>query len=296
VSPSSLPSELCEAILDASPDPILLIDENGMVRVASARVRDVLGYAPERLVGQPVEVLVPSGVAEAHVGHRRSFMARPRVRDMSARDDLVAIHAEGSEVPVEISLSPIAIDGEPHVVVILRDVTERRKVERELRYHSTHDALTDVYNRAFFQAEVERLDVGRRPTSVIVVDLDGLKEVNDEHGHAEGDRMLRRMAAALRGSFRKEDVVARIGGDEFAVLLPGVGSEGLRDAIRRLLADVGRMNEVHRGRPVLFSLGTGTATAPGMLEQTLLRADQQMYAQKRSRGRGRSRDSSPTQH
>lgn len=207
---------------------------------------------------------------------------------MAARADLVAVHREGGEVPVEISLSPIAIEGERHVVVILRDVTERRKVERELRYHSTHDALTDVFNRSFFQAEVERLDGARAPTSVIVVDVDGLKEINDAHGHAEGDRMLRRLAAALRTSFRKEDVVARIGGDEFAVLLPGVPEKGLRDAVRRLLDDVGRMNEVHGGRPVRFSIGTGTAAAPGTLERTLRRADQQMFQQKRARGRGRS--------
>jgi len=264
-----------------------MVDGLGVIRVASARVRDVLGWEPTKLVGQKVEVLMPPEMAETHLYHRRSYMERPRIRDMAARDDLVAIHSEGKEVPVEISLSPITLGGEVHVVVILRDVTERRKAERQLRYHSTHDALTDVYNRAFFQAEVERLDSGRLPTSVIVVDLDGLKEINDNHGHAEGDRMLRRMAAAMRQSFRKEDVVARIGGDEFAVLLPGVSAPGLRDAVRRLLADVGRMNEVHGGRRVRFSLGTGTAAAPGTLQQTILRADQQMYQQKRARG-GRS--------
>ncbi len=248
----------------------------------------MLGWEPGKLVGRSVETLVPPEQSASNIKHRVEFMERPRLRAMSAREDLVAIHACGHHVPVDVSLSKIEIEDEPHVIIILRDATERRRVEQELRYHSTHDALTDVYNRAYFQTEVERFDLARQPTSVIIVDVDGLKEINDAQGHAAGDRMLCRMAAALRSSFRKEDVVARIGGDEFAVLLPGVGASGLRDAIRRLLADVHRMNEVHGGPPVRFSLGTGTALVPGTLEQTICRADEQMYRQKKARGRGRS--------
>ncbi len=184
---------------------------------------------------------------------------------------------------MEISLSPMTLEGESYVVAVVRDVTERRAIERELQYLSTHDALTEVYNRTFFKAEVERLDGGRGPTSVLMIDVDGLKGVNDNHGHAAGDLLLQRMAAALRTSFRTEDVVARIGGDEFAVLLPGVDEAGLKHAVRRLLEDVGRMNDVHGGRPVRFSIGGGTATRPGTLSATLRSADVRMYRQKQKR-------------
>ena len=282
-------SSLCEAVLNASPDPIFLISPSGTIEMVSARTEPVLGWSPEELVGQPIELLVPMEARRGHAQHRESYFERPRAREMGARRQLEALRKDGSRVPVEISLSPMVLDGDRHVVAIVRDVTERRAMERELEYASTHDSLTGVYNRAFFEAEVERLDQGREVVSVLVIDIDGLKSVNDDHGHAEGDLLLRRMATALRTSFRSEDVVARIGGDEFAVLLPGVEGEELRRAVRRLLDDAGRMNEVHRGHPVRFSIGGGTATIPGTLQATIRTADARMYREKQKRKRGRSR-------
>ncbi len=280
---------LCEAILDASPDPIFLVAADGTIVRASARAESVLGWRSDELIGQSIEMLVPEQMREMHSHHRATYAARPRTRDMGARAHLEALRRDGSRVPVEISLSPLTLNGQEHVVAIVRDVTERRAIERELEYVSTHDSLTGVYNRAFFQAEVERLDGGREPTSVLMIDLDGLKGVNDGHGHAEGDKLLRRTAAALRTSFRSADVVARIGGDEFVVLLPGVDGEELRCAVRRLLDDVGRMNELHGGQPVRFSLGGGTAVAPGTLAATIRSADARMYRQKQERKSRRSR-------
>lgn len=276
-------THLCEAILDASPDPIFLVAADGTIVRASARTEAVLGWRPDELTGRRIETLVPADVRGTHGAHRDTYVARPRTRDMGVRQNLEALRKDGSQVPVEISLSPLTLAEERHVVAIVRDVTARRAIERELQYVSTHDSLTGVYNRAFFQAEVERLDGGREPTSVIMIDLDGLKGVNDRHGHGEGDLLLRRTATALRTSFRSEDIVARIGGDEFAVLLPGVNAHELRQAVRRLLDDVGRMNQVHGGRPVRFSLGGGTASAPGMLAATIRSADARMYRQKHER-------------
>lgn len=274
---------LCEAILAASPDPIFLVAEDGTIITASERAEAVLGWTAAELCGQSIEVLIPPDLRPEHVMHRAAYGSRPRTRDMGARRHLEALCKDGSRVPVEVSLSPLELPTGLHVVAVLRDVTDRREVERELQYASTHDSLTGVYNRAFFQAEVERLDGAREPTSVLMIDLDGLKAINDGHGHAAGDQLLQRTATALRTSFRSEDVVARIGGDEFAVLLPGVDGDELTLAVRRLLDDVGRMNEVHGGEPVRFSVGGGTASAPGTLAATIRTADVRMYRQKQKR-------------
>jgi diguanylate cyclase (GGDEF)-like protein len=104
------------------------------------------------------------------------------------------------------------------------DVTERRRLERRLRHLADHDDLTGLINRRRFQEELQRhLAEGRRyglTGALLVLDLDGFKEVNDNHGHSAGDRVLCAVADSLRSRLRESDIVARLGGDEFAVLLP----------------------------------------------------------------------------
>lgn len=106
-------------------------------------------------------------------------------------------------------------------IVIFTDMTERKMAENEIRYISFHDKLTGLYNRAYLEEEIQRLDTSRQlPLSVIMVDLNGLKLVNDTYGHSTGDKMLKEAAALIRDCCRKEDLAARWGGDEFVVLLP----------------------------------------------------------------------------
>ncbi len=165
-----------------------------------------------------------------------------------------------------------------------------RQSEERLRYISTHDPLTGLFNRAFFDTELKRLTVSRHyPVSVVVADVDGLKMVNDNFGHAEGDRLIRMAARVLREAFRSDDIVARIGGDEFAVILPETDGEAVRSAVKRVL----RLQRVASREIADFSLSlsTGAATA-GQGEElldALKVADARMYyhkLQKKSRAAG----------
>ncbi len=173
--------------------------------------------------------------------------------------------------------------------IALTDITERKQMEERLRETSFHDALTGLYNRAFFEEEVSRLEHSRQPVaSVIIADLDGLKQVNDLQGHRLGDELLRRAAAVLRRCFRAEDVVARIGGDEFAVLLPETGAaeaeaklDSIRDALRQ-------HNQTHADLPVHLSLGAATANFHEVsLAEAIRLADDRMYRDKSARHSGR---------
>ncbi|MEW5868190.1 MAG: GGDEF domain-containing protein [Chloroflexota bacterium] len=154
----------------------------------------------------------------------------------------------------------------------------------EAARRSLHDALTGLYNRGLFESLLDVLEENRRqPASLVMVDIDGLKHTNDSLGHAAGDLLLQRAAAILRSAFRAEDVVARIGGDEFAVVLPGVDEKGASEALARLQARLEAHRQAHPDLPVDFSAGAATRRPGETLEATLQRADARMYAHKAKR-------------
>lgn len=170
-------------------------------------------------------------------------------------------------------------------VHVARDITRRREMEDRLRYLSTHDEMTQLYNRAFFEAEVERLQKGRlAPLSVVIADLDGLKKANDCSGHEYGDGLIRAAADLLRELFRADDVIARIGGDEFAVLLKGVGEDELSIILNRArdILAAGTHHSEH-GLVVRFSMGAATTLVPSRLPEVIRAADMAMYEDKRTR-------------
>lgn len=168
---------------------------------------------------------------------------------------------------------------------VMMDVTARRRAEDELRFLSTHDALTGVYNRGYFEEEMARLQRGRRfPVSLVMADVDRLKDVNDRQGHAAGDAVLQGVAGVLTSAFRAEDVVARIGGDEFAVLLPDTNAPAAEAALRRARQALQEHNGAGCGTPIRLSFGVGTAVDPLPLWDVLKEADASMYREKGKAG------------
>jgi len=163
---------------------------------------------------------------------------------------------------------------------IARDVTERKLYEDKLKYLSMHDQLTGLYNRAFLEEELKRADSEQQlPTSIIMADLNGLKLVNDTYGHRTGDRMLMKSAQIIKDSCRKDEIIARWGGDEFVILLPKTNREDAEAICRRI-------NEKCRGNyvgdvPLSLSMGLATRENPDTeLADVLSIAEDNMYKQK----------------
>jgi diguanylate cyclase (GGDEF)-like protein len=165
---------------------------------------------------------------------------------------------------------------------------DNRRLMQEKERMAVHDGLTDVFNRGYLQIAIERTvkEVRRNggEASVLFVDVDGMKDVNDTYGHQAGDALLVELARLLRDSCRESDVVARYGGDEFVVLMPSTGAAGAANVERKVAAAIAARNAAAGAAPRLSaSAGTHTATADGV--DTLLReADRRMYASKRARG------------
>jgi diguanylate cyclase (GGDEF)-like protein/PAS domain S-box-containing protein len=203
-----------------------------------------------------------------------------------------ALDGEKVHVYMQFSVMPGHEERWDQVLVSLTDITARKKAEAYLEYLGMHDALTGLRNRSFFTDELNRLERrGPWPVSVVIVDLNNLKGVNDESGHAGGDAMLRRVGEILRKAVERPATASRIGGDEFALLLPGTdlrGCEHLVEQIHELLA---LNNQFHAGgTQVSLSIGAASSKDGERLEAVVHRADQRMYAAKRDHYLRQGRD------
>ena len=165
-------------------------------------------------------------------------------------------------------------------VIVLRDITKIRKAEENIKYLSFYDKLTGVYNRAFFDIELKRLDAGRQmPLSLVIGDVNGLKLINDAFGHFYGDELLRKIADILKACFRKEDIVARWGGDEFTVLLPDTSYSTTTQIVDRVHKKCMECST----DTMLISISMGVTTkenANENIEELFKEAEDKMYRHK----------------
>jgi diguanylate cyclase (GGDEF)-like protein/PAS domain S-box-containing protein len=288
VSPSSWETEVLEWI----PDGILVVDETGRILYVNRQAERLTGYRRRELLRRPVELLVPASLRTMHREERRGYTARPRPRTMGSVDrDFRLRRKNGSELVADIALGPIGRPGSHFTVATIRDATERIRLEKDLKHRALHDPLTGLANRALFFDRLHQAMLGskrdRRPVAVVMLDLDGFKTVNDAFGHVAGDHVLKKVSAQLQAGVRSTDTVARIGGDEFAWILPSVG--GLQAALRKvrmLLRSVARDYSADRKR-VEVGVSAGIAFFPidGRNVDALMRhADLALYTAKRQGG------------
>ncbi len=187
---------------------------------------------------------------------------------------------------LRLSIPPGFEDTWERVQISIVDITERKEAEDKLRFMSFHDALTGLFNRAYFEQEMKRLDGGRQyPVSFIACDLDGLKQINDQHGHDTGDQAIKAAAKVLGlNTFRKEDMVARIGGDEFAIILPSVDLKENPAILNRIRHGLDEYNnsKIDDGlyRPISMSIGYSVVHQDESLEEGYKKADAAMYREK----------------
>ena len=192
-----------------------------------------------------------------------------------------------SGTAVDILMRSCPLPGYEHtwerVLIAISDITARKKAESYLSYLGTHDVLTGLRNRGYFEdRRMQMQKDGRYPVSVIVMDLNGLKNANDSGGHEAGDGLIRRAAEVITKAAGEQDIAARVGGDEFAMLLPYQDERAARNMIAQLNSLIDMNNQFYTGMRLSLSIGSATAYTGMTLDEVLKKADQRMYEAKRA--------------
>jgi diguanylate cyclase (GGDEF)-like protein/PAS domain S-box-containing protein len=271
--------EKYRTILDSIEDGYFEVDLNGNLVYFNHSLCKISGYSYQELIGENYRKFTPSEVIKKLF---RTFNQVFKTGIPEKLFDWEVIKKDGSRGFLEASVSPVK-DGEGKIKgfrSVARDVTERKRAEEQLMFLSLHDPLTGLYNRAYFEQEMQRLAGGRHfPVGIIMCDVDGLKLVNDTLGHEAGDRLLKEAAAVLKGSFRSSDVVSRIGGDEFAVLLPQ-GRRETEQVVGRIKEAVQDRNAAHPDLPLSLSMGFAVTEKVSDMGKLFREADNNMYREK----------------
>ncbi|MBI3554541.1 MAG: GGDEF domain-containing protein [Elusimicrobia bacterium] len=276
--------EYLEAIVSSTSDAICTTDVRGRVIYFSPGASQMTCYSSAELVGRPAHQLYAGGRAEA------DRMMRLLRRQGSLKNHETALKGkDGRKVHVSMSVALLK-DRAGRVIGTLgisKDISSRVELERRLRELSITDNLTGLYNQRHFHErlvqEVSRARRQRGRLSMILIDLDGFKAVNDTRGHLEGDRILRAFAMVLNKSIRREvDAVFRYGGDEFVILLPGLGPSRAQRAAERILA--GAHTNVTE-EDIRFSYGVASLPASGSVKEFIAMADKRMFRMKAGHNR-----------
>lgn len=286
-------AERVRNIVELSHDAFVSMDATGRVIEWNGAAEKLFGWSRQEALLRPLEMLViPEEARPAHRAGVQRFLASGQSELIGRRIDVMASRKDGSKLPVELSISAAEVDGRPVFDAFLADISERRSELDELREQVLLDMLTRLPGRDYFMGQLRaalernREVLGR--TAVLLINLDDFRAINDLYGHASGDALLQEVAVRLKAAVRDNDIVARLGGDDFAIVL-----KGLRDAhgdaravARKVLAAFEEPVRL-RGSPLPVQASLGIALheyARDDVESLMHRAHEAMCAAKRAGG------------
>jgi diguanylate cyclase (GGDEF)-like protein/PAS domain S-box-containing protein len=275
---------LISGVLSASIDGIIVFGRDGVVRDANDSSATLLGRPLDAIRGGDVRCLLP-GMPEVRVLDRSSNLDSLGGGSIFGDHFELMVGSADAQVSVEVSITRVALGERIWFTAILRDMTERKQQQALLKHQATHDALTGLPNRVLLGRALDGLS-SDTPTALFMLDLDRFKDVNDTLGHATGDAVLTILGQRLRGALSEQNLIARIGGDEFAVVIPDYRDiTDLRALADNLLERVRApirtgANTIEVGASIGVALCPEHGTDGGALLQ---RADVAMYVAKNNR-------------
>jgi diguanylate cyclase (GGDEF)-like protein/PAS domain S-box-containing protein len=272
-------------VLEHVPDAVIATDTYGQVTFANSAAQELYGIASEDALGRSIVELLAMFDTEGRtdVDDITALVAR----DGQWSGELTQRSLDARDLLVEVSVSRLENDDGTVLgsVSIVREISDRKAAERQISYQATHDGLTGLLNRTAFLVELDRSVMSGRNPTLVFLDLNGFKAINDLHGHHQGDEILRVIGGRLAGAIRPDDAAGRFGGDEFVLLVHGLteqtATESYLERIMTILTDPvrGRGGAWHI---VGVSVGVAHFRPEDNPDRLIRRADKAMYDAKRS--------------
>jgi diguanylate cyclase (GGDEF)-like protein/PAS domain S-box-containing protein len=266
-------------IIETAEEGIWMIDAENITIFVNKKIVQMLGYTTEEMEGKSFLGFTD---VEGRAFIESKMQSRPQ--DLNGQYDFKFLRKDGAYLWTIMAISLIFDKTGEYggALIMITDITERKKTEEQLKYLSFRDPLTGLYNRAYFEEGMRRLENKRfAPVGTIICDVDGLKLINDTLGHNTGDSVLIATADIIKKCFRGSDVVARVGGDEFAVILPNTNRVVVESACHRMRHAILRYNESHLELPVSLSVGFAISGRKSIYMNGLYKeADNNMYKEK----------------
>lgn len=267
---------------------LIVVDSQGDIRFANAAFCAMFGYEAEQVHGRQITMIIPERMRGAHTTGMANAAAGARPGLAGKPVEVSALKSDGTEFPIEITLSMWTSEDGFWAGGTIRDISERRERDARLMRLASHDTLTGLHNRhEFMSVLAEKLSLGAACT-LLMMDLDGFKDVNDTHGHLVGDSLLQAVGVRLPYLLGENAVIGRLGGDEFAVLLPDSGDPLFAQSEAARILEAFRKPFSLGGLELELGASIGIALSPshgGEAEELLASADFALYRAKAAGGR-----------
>jgi len=267
-----------EKILETTNDGFFIINLQGEFLKVNESLLEMVGYNRKELLKMKVFDIDIEETEEETKNHIKKIM-----NTGSDYFETTFKTKNGNSIFVEVSTTYIDELEKPIFNAFIRDITERKKEEEKIKYLSFHDQLTGLYNRRYFEDTIARLERSRKlPVGVITADIDNLKQINDLYGHSVGDEYIKETAKVINTSVREADIVSRIGGDEFTVILPEMNKEDLNQIVNRIKSHINNIDI----KSFEFDVSIGLAVKESYeedLEDIIKRSDNIMYKKKKEK-------------
>jgi diguanylate cyclase (GGDEF)-like protein/PAS domain S-box-containing protein len=284
--------ERFRSIQESALDAIITMNADGLITSWNPQAETTFGWTSDEMVGRRLaDTIVPPEHRDAHSRGLERFLNTGEGEVINKRIEITALDRDGREFPVELAVVPLYRDDAVSFCAFIRDIRERKKAEETIRHLAYHDVLTGLPNRVLFEErlriELAQARRSRQKVAVMCLDLDRFKIVNDTVGHSGGDQLLQEVASEFAETIREGDAVARVGGDEFSFLLPGVERAEDAAVVAERVLNIIRHPRVIAGQRFRVTTSIGITIFPrdGENVESLIRnADTAMY---RAKERGR---------
>ncbi|MBI5889914.1 MAG: diguanylate cyclase [Nitrosomonadales bacterium] len=271
-------------------DGIIMINETGEIQGFNPAAEEIFGYTQQEALSKNLKMLMPEPDRGRHDGYIKRYLETGQARILGVRGrEVTAARKGGEEFPMEISVSEMALGGHRYFIGIARDITERKRAEKKIAHLAHYDYLTDLPNRALFldvlNHSISLAKRNKHKAAILFLDLDGFKKVNDALGHDTGDMLLKDVAKRIKETIRDSDTVARVGGDEFILVLDNIESHDNAALVaRKIIAALAQPFDLKGqhcrvGGSIGISMFPENSKTP---EKLIQQADEAMYLAKQS--------------